>query len=120
MKTTYNKQAIVNIKLISDFTVPFYRINYTHKVGWLWNRKIVPSVYDYFDYVELNTFFADVNHKDYCYKPNDVKVYYKPYVKITFNNGEPVIKHFEDIEHANAFYCELKEYLKNNELEIID
>ena len=120
MKTTYNKQAIVSIKLISDYTVPFCRIDYTHKVGWPWNRKIVPSVSDYPDYVELNAFFADVNHKDYCYYPNDVKVYYNPYVKITFNNGEPSIKHFEDIEHANVFYCELQEYLENNKLEIID
>lgn len=120
MKTTYNKQTIVSIQLITEDTVPFIRIDYNHKEGWPWNRKIVPSIIDYNEYIELHKYFANTKHTDQYCKSNDIHVYYKPYVRITFNNGESTVKFFEDIAGANVFYNELREYLKNNEFEIID
>lgn len=120
MKTTYNINAIVSIKLITKRSVPFYQVALNHKVGWSWARKVVPSVLDFDEYIEINKFFNNEDYEDYCYYPNDNHIYYKPYVEISFNNGETHTEYFENAELATNYYNKLQTEFDNNKIEFND
>lgn len=100
-ETTYNGKTIVSIKL-SDKRKSYYKYYPEKKKKWY-----RPYNAEYFKYYHWYYTREEIE-KEGCIVIDNI-VYWKPYVKINFTNGETFERLFSTFEEAKDFYETIKE-----------